>query len=193
MNLFAEASSQNGRNTLPQNVAAVAAQHGLDILDGEAIGEARALAVQLIGEGVASTERLLDLQSQFGAAIFGLRQEGALTGLLAAFPLNVAGLSALERGAFDAVVLDTALVARPGEDPAAYYGWAFAATNQDGGRAVMMASLDIHRLLYWAVPTFARAVTADGSRALQRIGFRPHAAQAGLFVIAPVLNAGART
>ena len=193
MNLFAEATSQNGRNTLPQNVAVVAAQHGLEILDAEAIREARALAVQLIGEGVATTERLVALQSQFGAAIFGMRQEGRLTGLLAAFPLNAAGLDALERGAFDAVALDAALVARPGEDPAAYYGWAFAATNQDGGRAVMMASLDIHRLLYWAVPTFARAVTADGSRALQRIGFRPHATQAGLFLIAPLRNTGART
>ncbi|MEZ5958785.1 MAG: hypothetical protein R3C27_16430 [Hyphomonadaceae bacterium] len=193
MNLFADATSQNGRNTLPQNVAAVAAQHGLDILDPEAIREARALAVQLIGEGVATTERLLALQSHFGAAIFGLRQDGALTGLLAAFPLNTSGLQALERGVFDAVALDTALVAHPGEEPAAYYGWAFAATTQDGGRAVMMASLDIHRLLYWAVPTFARAVTADGSRALQRIGFRPHATQPGLFLIAPALNAGVRT
>jgi hypothetical protein len=192
MNLFTEATCRNGRNTLPQNVAAVAAQHGLDILDPAAIREARALAGQLIGEGVATTERLLALQSKFDAAIFGLRQDGALTGLLAAFPLNAAGLDALERGVFDAVELDTALVAPPGEDPAAYYGWAFAATNQDGGRAVMMASLDIHRLLYWAVPTFARAVTADGSRALQRIGFRPHATQAGLFVIAPAPNAGAR-
>lgn len=193
MNLFAEASVSDGRNTLPQNVAAVAARHGLEILDAEAIREARTLAAQLIGEGVATAECLIALQSQFDAAIFGLRQEGALTGLLAAFPLNAAGLEALERGAFDAVALDTALVARPGEAPAAYYGWAFAATNQDGGRAVMMASVDIHRLLYWAVPTFARAVTADGSRALQRIGFRPHATQAGLFVIAPTLNVGART
>ncbi|MCX7359771.1 MAG: hypothetical protein NT015_16740 [Alphaproteobacteria bacterium] len=193
MNLIAEASISDGRNTLPQNVAVVAARHGLEILDAEAIREARTLAAQLIGEGVATAECLIALQSQFGAALFGLRQEGALTGLLAAFPLNEAGLEALEHGAFDAVALDTALVARPGETPAAYYGWAFAATNQDGGRAVMMASVDIHRLLYWAVPTFARAVTADGSRALQRIGFRPHATQAALFVIAPALNVGART
>lgn len=193
MNLIAEASAQNGRNVLPQNVAAVAAQHGLEILDAEAIREARALAVQLIGEGVTTAECLIALQSQFGAAIFGLRQEGALTGLLAAFPLNATGFDLLERGEFDAVTLDIALVAGPGEAPAAYYGWAFAATNHDGGRAVMMASVDIHRLLYWAVPTYARAVTADGSRALQRIGFRPHATQAGLFVIAPALNVGART
>lgn len=193
MNLFAEASAQNGRNTLPQNVAAVAAQHGLEILDAQAIREARALAVQLIGEGVATAECLNGLQSQFGAAIFGLRQDGVLTGLLAAFPLNATGFELLERGAFDAVALDTELVAGPGEEPSAYYGWAFAATNHDGGRAVMMASVDIHRLLYWAVPTYARAVTADGSRALQRIGFRPHATQAGLFVIAPALNVGART
>ena len=91
MNLFAEATFQNGRNTLPQNVAAVAAQHGLEVLDAEAIREARALAVGLIGDGVASAQCLIDLQSHFGAAIFGLRQEGALTGLLAAFPLNAEG------------------------------------------------------------------------------------------------------
>ena len=123
----------------------------------------------------------------------GERMGAFATGLLAAFPLNTTGFDLLERGEFDAVTLDIALVAGPGEAPAAYYGWAFAATNHDGGRAVMMASVDIHRLLYWAVPTYARAVTADGSRALQRIGFRPHATQAGLFVIAPALSVGART
>jgi hypothetical protein len=193
MNLFAEARAQSGRNTLPSNVAAVAAQQGLEVLDAGAMGEARTLAAQLIGEGVATAARFLALQSHFGAAVFGLRQDGVLTGLLAAFPINAAGLAALELGAFDAVALDTTLVSRPGEEPAAYYGWGFAATNHDGARAVMLASIDIQRLLYWAVPTFARAVTPDGSRALQRIGFHPHATQAGLFVIAPALKGSART
>ncbi|MEZ5961384.1 MAG: hypothetical protein R3C30_13310 [Hyphomonadaceae bacterium] len=193
MNMYAEATAPNGRNTLPENVAAVAAKHALEVLDDVAMGEARSLAAELIGDGVATTERFLALQAHFGAAVFGLRQEGVLTGLLAAFPINAAGLAALESGAFDAVALDTTLVSRAGEEPAAYYGWGFAATNHDGARAVMLASIDIHRLLYWAVPTFARAVTPDGSRALQRIGFRPHATQAGLFLISPALNAGART
>lgn len=193
MNLIAEAAAQDGYNTAPENVAAAAAQHGLSVLDAGTIPEARALAAQLIGESVATTDRFLALQAHFGAAVFGLRQNGILTGLLAAFPLNSAGLKALERGAFDAVALDTALVARPGEVPVAYYGWGFAATTHDGARAVMLASIEIHRLLYWAVPTFARAVTADGARALQRIGFRPHATQEGLFLIAPARGAGART
>jgi hypothetical protein len=192
MNLFAEAIP-GGRNELPANVAAVASQHGLEVLDTESVGQARALAAQLIGEGVASTDRFTALQSHFGAAVFGLRQDDALTGLLAAFPINARGLEAVEQGKFDAVALDMALVARPGERPAAYYGWGFAATNKDGARAVMRASVDIHRLLYWAVPTFARAVTADGSRALQSIGFRPHPSHEALFVILPGLNAGART
>lgn len=191
MNLFAEATVQNGRNTLPENVAAVAAQHGLEVLDATAMYEARTLAAQLIGDGVATAERFVALQSHFGAAVFGLRQDGVLTGLLAAFPINAAGLAALEKGAFDAVTLDTALVSRPGEEPAAYYGWGFAATSHEGARAVMLASIDIQRLLYWAVPVFARAVTSDGSRALQRIGFRPHPTEAGLFLIAP--NTRART
>src|SRR5690606_10073473 len=123
MNLFAEATAQNSRNKLPENVAAEAAQHGLEVLDAAALYEARTLAAQLIGDGVATAERFVALQSHFGAAVFGLRQDGVLTGLLAAFPINAAGLAALEKGAFDAVTLDTALVSRPAEEPAAYYGW----------------------------------------------------------------------
>jgi hypothetical protein len=122
-----------------------------------------------------------------------LRQNESLTGLLAAFPLNRAGLDAVEHATFDAVALDLALVAEPGVRPAGYYGWGFAATNKDGARAVLRASIDIHRLLYWATPTFARAVTSDGTRALTSIGFHPHAQQAGLFFIPPAPTAGART
>lgn len=191
--MFADAISKDGKNRLPENVALVAAQHGLGVLDADGIAEARALAAQLIGEGVADVDRFAALQSHFGAAVFGLRQDGVLTGLLAAFPLNAIGLRTLERAAFDAVMLDLAQVARPGEQPAAYYGWGFAATNKDGARAVLRASVDIHRLLYWGVPTFARAVTSDGMRALQSIGFHPHQSQAGLYVIPAVRDVGART
>jgi len=192
MKVFAEASATQGRNTLPSHVAAVAAVHGLEALDADGIRDARALAAQLIGEGIATDGHLAALQAHFGASIFGLRQDGALCGLLAAFPLNEAGLEAVEQGRFNAVALDLALVARAGEQPTAYYGWGFAATNKDGARAVLKASVDIHRLLYWAVPTFARAVTADGVRALQSIGFIA-SNQDGLFQIPPnMISAGVR-
>jgi len=180
--------SPDGNNTCPAKVAAVAAQYGLEALGVPSLVEAHAIAVRLIGEGVAPAERLIALQAHFSASVFGLRESGQLTGLLAAFPLNALGLAAVENQSFDAAALDIELVSSPGERPAAYYGWGFAATTKDGARAVMRASSDIHRLLYWGAPTFARAVTNDGVRALQSIGFRPHAVSAGLFHIPPSMD-----
>jgi hypothetical protein len=190
MNSATEPFAKDGKNTTPAAVAEVAAMHGLAVLGAPDIVTARTLAAQLIGEGVAPTTCLVSLQAHFPASVFGLHQNGALTGLLAAFPLNRIGLRAVEQARFDAVHLDLAQVAKPGEAPAAYYGWGFAATNKDGARAVLRASIDIHRLLYWATPTFARAVTADGVRALSSIGFCPHPNQQGLFFIAPAAAPG---
>lgn len=186
--MFAEATSDAGRNTLPTNVAHVAGVHALEVLDERGVRDARTVAAELIGDGIATAECLVALQSRFNASVLGFRQDNALTGMLGAFPINRAGLKAVENGIFDAVQLDLDLVAQPGEEPAGYYGWGFAATSRDGARAVMRACVDIHRLLYFAVPTFARAVTADGSRALQSIGFRPHERHASLFIIAPSIG-----
>ena len=96
-----------------------------------------------------------------------------ITALLAAFPVNARGLDLLQDGSFDTINIDVSTISSPGETPAAYYGWGFAAATKDGGRAVVKASAQIHRELYWATPTFARAVTADGLRALSSIGFLP--------------------
>lgn len=162
-----------GKCADPVRVASVAAAHELKVLDADGIVAARALAVGLLGDVVASAESFSAVQAIFPASLLGHYEIGALTGVLAAFPLNMLGLEQIHAGAFDAVRLDAALIARPGEVPAAYYGWGFAATTKAGGRAVVKASADIHRELYFATPTFARATTPDGLRALTSIGFRP--------------------
>ncbi|MFZ2029521.1 MAG: hypothetical protein WAU68_04375 [Vitreimonas sp.] len=143
------------------------------LLDDDDICTARALAAQLVSGEVAPQSTFIAVQHAAGAAIFGFLESAKITALLAAFAVNTKGFELLQRGAFDAVELDLSTIARPGELPAAYYGWGFAAATKDGGRAVVKASAQIHRELYWATPTFARAVTADGLRALSAIGFQP--------------------
>ena len=157
----------------PRQVSAIASQHGLILLDDDEVCAARALAARLVSGEVAPDSAFVAVQHTAGAAIFGFFENAEITALLAAFPVNARGLDLLKRGSFDAINIDLSTIARPGESPAAYYGWGFAAATKDGGRAVVKASAQIHRELYWATPTFARAVTADGLRALSAIGFQP--------------------
>ena len=164
--------SQAGRCSNPAEIAAVAQQFGLRVLDDAGVAIARALAVRLVPGGVAEASVFQAVQHAAGAAVFGFYEESTLTALLAAFPLNEYGRSGLACGGFDALQVDISLIAQPGEIPAAYYGWGFAAATKEGGRAVVKASAQIHRELFWATPTYARAVTADGLRALTAIGFQ---------------------
>jgi hypothetical protein len=144
----------------------------LILLDDDEVRAARALAARLVSGEVAPDSAFVAVQHAAGAAIFGFFEGAEMTALLAAFPVNSRGLDLLQRGGFDAINIDLETIARPDEVPSAYYGWGFAAATKDGGRAVVKASAQIHRDLYWATPTFARAVTADGLRALSAIGFQ---------------------
>ena len=161
----------HGRCSDPRQVSAVAAQHGLALLKEDDIRSARALAARLVS-GVAQESVFIAVQHAAGAAIFGFFETNQITALLAAFPVNARGLELLQRGAYETLNIDLSTISPPGETPAAYYGWGFAAATKDGGRAVVKASAQIHRDLYWATPTFARAVTVDGLRALSSIGFQ---------------------
>jgi hypothetical protein len=176
----------DGKCRDPSQVTRLANWFGLTALEGQAIDCARDLAASLLGEGVAPATTFKQVQARAGAAVFGFFEGGELTATLAAFPMLQEGLRRLQSGAFDAVNLDPDLAAPPGAAPAAYYGWGFAAKSKAGGRAVVKASVAIHRWLYYATPTFARAVTADGRRALTSIGFRPApSGQDDLLWIAP--------
>jgi hypothetical protein len=182
-----------GRCSNPSEVARIAALYGLALLDDAGVSLARELACRLVPGEVAPAATFQAVQRAAGAAVFGFHEAGVLTGVLAAFPLNAKGLEQLTAGGFDALNLDIDLVSRPGQLPGAYYGWGFAASTKDAGRSVVKASVQIHRELYWATPTFARAVTPDGLRALTSIGFRPvRADDEALLWIAPNLVVASR-
>lgn len=182
----AHLQEEAGRCADPAAILRVARGFGLKALDDASISDARALAHSLLGDQVAPAVAFVAVQQRFPAAVMGFVEDGVITGVLSAFPLNATGLERIERGAFDAFNLDLALVTSPGEHPSAYYGWGFAARTKEAGRAVVKASVEIQRQLYWATPCFARAVSADGVRALTSIGFRRHAgADPSLLWMAP--------
>lgn len=162
-----------GRCSSAEAIATVAARSGLVRLDETQITQAHALAHAALGDGVASEATFAAVQRHVGAAVFGYFDEGALSGVLASFPLNEAGHHALRSGVFDTVNVDLSGLCKDGEAPDAYYGWGFVATTPKAGIAVVRASGAIYSTLFWNTPTYARAVTAAGKRALLLLGARP--------------------
>src|SRR5262249_37976797 len=138
-----------------------------------------ALAARILTGEVASVETFLAVQRAEGAIFAGIYEQGALAGLLAAFPLNAAGRASVEAGVFDAINIDQPLVAWREGEPAAYYGVGFVAASKEAARAVVKSTAALHRELLWATTTYARAVTEAGERALTSLGFRPFLASDG--------------
>lgn len=166
--------TRDGRCSDPHEISAVAREFGFELLTGPAIAEARALAASLLGEGIASVDCYRMVQEIVGTGVFGLRESGGpLVGLSASFPLSQAGLDAIRSNTFDGVDLDCATLSRPGQTPAAYYGWGFAGATRAAASTVLRLSRAIHRRLFWGTPTYTRAVTAEGMRACLGIGFSP--------------------
>lgn len=162
-----------GRSGDPAAYARVVQEAGLVVLTEPDIAKAHQLAQTLIGGPMAPLSTYLAVQQLVKAAIFGIFEKNQLTGALASFPVNAEGLTQLESGDFNARDLDLSLLSPPGAAPSAYYGWGFAGATKRAAGAVVLASRALHRRLFWAIPTFARAVTPAGLRAVQAIGFRP--------------------
>ncbi|MBB4041638.1 putative GNAT family N-acyltransferase [Microvirga flocculans] len=91
-------------------------------------------------------------------------------GFVALLPLNEAGLEQLVRGTFDASNPDTSLLTTQSEKPAAIYVWAIHALGTLAG-AVPLVFEKISSPLYQDADLYARAVTIDGHRFLEALGF----------------------
>lgn len=162
-----------GTCTDRDTVASLAAAYNLEALDAPDIAVAREIGAKLIGETLASADTLIAIQQTARSVVFGYRENGALTGMMALLPLREAARALLIEGRFDARAPSLDLVARPGEAPACYYAWGIAATSKQAARAMIQASSALRRTLFWAIPSFTRAVTGDGLRLMRSFGYRP--------------------
>lgn len=164
-----------GRCADPKAIIACCAHFGLEVLEREAeIAEASRLPYDLIGPGVATAETFAAVQEITRASMFGFRQDAAITGMLAFFPVRLRALPSLLDGSFDGVNVKLDLVCRPGVHPDAWYGWGFAGRTKEAGRALVPAAVAVQRCLYWAVPCYTRTATPDGMRVVAgKMGYRP--------------------
>jgi hypothetical protein len=170
----------------PEQVNAVAVSYGFELLGGGDLGDARALAAAVLGAQIASLKSYQNVRAIYGAGIYGFREQGKLTGLSASFALNQAGLAALILGRLNTLELEPGFIATPGQAPAAYYGWGFLGVTKRAAATVVLLSRAIHRRLFWATPTYTRAVTEDGMRACHHLGFvRVPGGEPSLLWIAP--------
>lgn len=111
-------------------------------------------------------------------------------GFVAFLMLNAEGLSRLAAGTFDGSNPDLSLLALQHEKPAGIYVWALHARGPlAAGVALVFEKISTPQ--YADVDLFARAVTDDGRRFLETLGFRPGVVINGAF--APHLHAFVRS
>lgn len=172
---LAATEQTEGRVNDPERIAAVAASFGMALATDDDIRAGREIAARLIGEGIAAADTFIAMQRLTRSSVFVHREERVVTGMLGLFLLRPAGLRSIENGVFDAASPDMDLVARPGERPAACYGWGFAASTERGGSAAVRTAVALRERLFWAIPTFTRTATPDGVRVvLGSMGYRPY-------------------
>lgn len=156
----------DGRVSDPTQIAAVAAQFAMELASDDDIRAGREIAARLISDSIASAETFIAMQRLTRASVFVHREAGAVTGMLGLFLLRPVGLAAIQKAHFDAIAPDFDQVARPGETPAACYGWGFAATTDRGAGAAVKTAVAMQKRLFWAIPTFTRTATPDGARVI---------------------------
>ncbi len=136
---------------------------------------ARALAAELIGPYVVSEETFGYAHARTGgASMFVHRLDGAVDGAFAMVPLRRSGLHALHHHRFDAKNPDWDQVAEAGEEPAAIYGWGFAASTRKAAAAVVRGAMLLRDEAFPNIPWFTRAATPAGAKViLGKMAYRP--------------------
>lgn len=134
----------------------------------------RAIAAQLISPDVAAEETFAAVHGRNGAGVFVYRQDGLAQGFLGVILLRASGLAKIEADSFNAVQPDLDDVCEAGEEPAAVYGWGFAATTARASGAVVLGLMALADRAGLDVPFFCRAATPAGAKViLGKMGYAP--------------------
>lgn len=134
---------------------------------------AHEMAESLIGTQIASPEALILAGHHSGVSCFVHKDGAQLTGAYAMLILSARGFMALQDGTFDGQVPNPAHLARPGERPAAHYGWGIAARTKPAAKALLTGIAAIHEAAFPTTHYVVRASTADGRRVIQANGVLP--------------------
>jgi len=147
----------------------------------------RAIAAQLISPDVAAEATFAAVHNRNGASVFVYRQDGLAQGFLGVILLRASGLAKIEADSFNAVEPDLDDVCEIGEEPAAVYGWGFAAMTARASGAMVLGLMALRDRAGLNVPFFCRAATPAGAKViLGKMGYAPFEGSAtGLLVRFP--------
>ena len=169
--------SQPGKYKLDELDPARVAKH-LVMFQPEDEGLAEVVAkARFIIPGIAKTEEVFKVARYNPACIMALARRSkfdpkspTVEGFIAVLPLNALGLRILALGTFDGTKPDLRLLARPDERPAGVYIWCvYLPGALAAGMALLMERLSTDQNA--GVNIYARAVTEDGKRFSQVLGF----------------------
>lgn len=131
--------------------------------------------------GLASKEAVLRVMAHNPDTVWGIARRETYAGggvgpegFIGFLMLNAEGLRHLIAGTFDASDPDTGLLCGQNERPAGIYLWAMWARNKLVG-GIPLAFEKMWTPLYKDADLYARAVTQDGKRLLETMGFNPGA------------------
>ena len=131
--------------------------------------------------GLASPEAVLRVMAHNPDSVWGIAHRHAYAagnaapgGFIGFLMLNAQGMRQLVAGQFDAASPDLDLLCRQHEKPAGIYLWAMWA-RQNLVAGIPLAIEKIYTPLYREADIHARAVTQDGKRLLETMGFVPGA------------------
>jgi hypothetical protein len=139
------------------------------------IARGRTIAAELIGPGIATEDTFAAIHQRTGAGVFVYRQDGLAQGFLGVILLRRSGLEKLQVDKFNAVDPDIEDVCVTGEEPAAVYGWGFAAATARSSGAMVLGLMALRDQAGLNVPFFCRAATPAGAKViLGKMGYAPH-------------------
>lgn len=173
-----------------QRVLACLETFGVFAARSDELARGRAIAAELISPDVASEDAFAAVHNRTGAGVFVYRQDGLAQGFLGVILLRASGLAKIEADTFNAVAPDIDDVCEAGEEPAAVYGWGFAATTARAAGAMVMGLMALRDRAGLDVPFFCRAATPAGAKViLGKMGYAPlESSVTGLLVRYPDID-----
>jgi hypothetical protein len=136
--------------------------------------EARALAQTLMDHEVVSEATLARVLAIQPASTLVYKEGGKITGVSGQLMLTPQTFHIMLAGKFDALDVDTELLARDGDLISLGYGWGIAASSKPAANAVSWVGRTMRLRLYTHIAGFTRAVTPVGRHiALKRYGYEP--------------------
>lgn len=152
--------------TPAQRVLACLETFGVFPARDDEFARGRAIAAELISPDVASESTFAAVHARNGAAVFVYRQDEVAQGFLGVILLRASGLAKIEADTFNGVAPDLEDVCTDGEEPAAVYGWGFAANTARASGAMVLGLMALADRAGLDVPFFCRAATPAGAKVI---------------------------